>query len=147
MSGTEITTEEPEPAVVAWFDAFGAHVAAEEYEKARTMVADDVVSFGTKAELVEGLDYLVERQWKGIWPSIADFGFEDVRARGRGSHAWGVATWTSTGFDKDGAQYHRPGRATVTFERRNERWLAVHTHFSLYPGTPQTTYGSDVKPE
>ena len=21
-------------------------------------------------------------------------------------------------------------------------WLAVHTHFSLYPGTPQRTYGA-----
>lgn len=141
MSRPSVTTEDPLQAVEEWFEVFGGYVAAEEYEPARAMVAEDVVAFGTKAELVEGLNHLVEQQWKGIWPNIEDFSFEDVRARGTSERAWGGATWTSTGFDEAGDPYHRPGRATLTFERRDREWLAVHTHFSLYPGTPRPTYG------
>ena len=143
MSGPEITTEEPGQAVQEWFDVFGSYVAAESYEPARQMVAEDVVAFGTKAELVEGLEYLVDEQWNGIWPNIEGFTFEDVRARGAGDRAWAAATWMSTGFDEDGDPYHRPGRATITFERRDGQWLAVHTHFSLYPGTPRPTHGPE----
>lgn len=147
MSETEITTRDRDRAVREWFDAFGSLVAAEEYGAARALVADDVVSFGTKAELVDGLDHLVDEQWRGIWPNIEDFSFEEVRAGGEGDHAWGVATWTSTGFDEAGDAYHRPGRATVSFERREGRWLAVHTHFSLYPGTPRPTHGPGGRAE
>jgi len=144
MSGPEITTEEPVQAVEKWFDAFGSYVAAESYEPARKMVAEDVVAFGTKAELVEGLDYLVDEQWKGIWPNIEEFTFEDVRARGTGDRAWAAATWTSTGFDEDGEPFHRPGRATVVIRRDDDgAWRAIHTHFSLFPGTPQQTFGPD----
>lgn len=66
MTETAITTENPGRAVREWFDTFGSHVAAEEYDAAKGMVADDVVSFGTKADLVEGLDHLLEEQWTGI---------------------------------------------------------------------------------
>lgn len=143
MGAPGITTEEPIQAVEEWLDVFGSYVAAESYAPAREMVAEDVVSFGTKADLVEGLDYLVEQQWKGIWPKIQNFTFEEVHAWGTADRAWGVATWTSTGFDADGTPYHRPGRATLTFERREGRWLAVHTHFSLDPGTPRPTHGPE----
>lgn len=143
MRGPEITTEEPVKAVEEWFDVFGNYVASESYEPAREMIAEDVVAFGTKAELVEGVDYLVEQQWKGIWPNIEAFTFEDVRAKETGDGAWAAATWTSTGFDEDGNSYHRPGRATITFEHRDGQWLAVHTHFSLYPDTPRPTHGPE----
>jgi hypothetical protein len=29
----------------------------------------------------------------------------------------------------------------VIFECRQGQWLATHTHFSLFPGTPQTSHG------
>lgn len=145
MQETTVTTADPERAVIEWFDAFGSHVANEEYEAARGLVADDVLSFGTKAELVEDLDRLVERQWKGIWPYIEDFRFADIHPVPTGDGAWAAAGWRSTGFDEDGSPYNRPGRTTIAFERRDDRWLAVHTHFSLHPGTPQTTYGPDGK--
>ena len=57
------------------------------------------------------------------------------------NQAWGVVTWTSLGFDGNHEPFYRPGRATVTLERRDGIWLAVHSHFSLYPGTPQRTFG------
>jgi ketosteroid isomerase-like protein len=148
MRETTVTIDNPANAVHKWFQEFGSHVANREYEPAQGLVADDVVSFGTKAELVEGLGHLVEQQWKGIWPNIEDFRFEDVRAFPTGDDsAWGCATWLSTGFDEDGKPFERPGRATITFERRDGRWLATHTHFSLYPGVRQETYGPNGETE
>ena len=54
--------------------------------------------------------------------------------------AWAAVPWTSTGFDENGTAFDRPGRATVTFRRDGARWLGVHTHFSLKPGTPPRTH-------
>lgn len=147
MARTSVTTEDPEAAIPEWFDEFGSLVADVAYEPAKGLVAEDVVSFGTKAELVEGLDHLVEQQWMGIWPYIEDFRFVDVRTVPTDGGAWAAATWRSTGFREDGTPFDRPGRATIAFERRDGRWLAVHTHFSLDPGTPQETYGPDGETE
>jgi len=66
---------------------------------------------------------------------------ETVHSGGDEYHAWGIATWTSTGFHENGTSFHRPGRATVILERRNHHWVSVHTHFSLNPGTSPRTYG------
>ncbi|MFB6298872.1 MAG: nuclear transport factor 2 family protein [Halobacteriales archaeon] len=140
-----ITTDSPEEAIVEWFTLLDEYCEAEDYDAMRPHVADDVVSFGTKAEIVTGRDHLIEEQWREIWGNIEDFSIHlgDLRAFGEGTTAWGVATWDSTGFDENGDPFYRPGRATVTLERRDGVWLARHTHFSLYPGTPPFTYGPD----
>jgi ketosteroid isomerase-like protein len=140
-----ITAGTPEAAVAEWFERLGAHCVAGEYAAARAIVAPDVVSFGTKADVVTGLDHLQANQWEGIWPNIEGFGFdhESVHAGGHEDLAWGVATWESVGFDESGEPFHRPGRATVVLERRDGDWLAVHTHFSLFSGTPPRTFGPD----
>jgi ketosteroid isomerase-like protein len=140
-----VTIESPTAAVREWFDALGTCCASEDYEGARGLIAEDVRSFGTKAEIVTGREKLEANQWRGIWPNIADFRFDldTVVAEGEDGRAWGAVVWQSTGFDEDGEPFDRPGRATVVLERREDAWVAVHTHFSLYPGTPQFTYGPD----
>ncbi|MFN8556620.1 MAG: nuclear transport factor 2 family protein [Dehalococcoidia bacterium] len=131
-----------DPATVAavrdWFATLQRCVRAVDYATARGIFADDVVAFGTRAELVYGLDALEAQQWSGVWPVIEDFTFdlERLHAGADGALAWAVVPWTSTGFHEDGTAYDRPGRATVTFARHGGRWLALHTHFSLTPGTP-----------
>jgi ketosteroid isomerase-like protein len=134
---------EPSEAVKAWFTALGEYCASVDYASARAIFSGDVVSFGTKADVVSGLDLLQRNQWEGIWPNIADFriNMASVRAGGTAEIAWGVATWSSTGFAENGKPFERPGRATVVLRRENGRWVAVHTHFSLNPGTPPRTSG------
>ena len=107
------------------------------------MFAPDVVSFGTKSLIDTGLDAVQKNQWEGVWPNIRDFRFDldSIRSGGDDYQALGIATWTSTGFDKKGKPFLRPGRATVALERRNGAWLAIHTHFSLSPGTPPRSFG------
>lgn len=126
----------------AWFEALQDCVRRVDYAAGRAIFAEDVVAFGTRAEVVSGLDLLVERQWSGIWPNIRDFTFvlDQLHGGVDGDLAWGVVPWTSTGFHADGTPFDRPGRATVILERRGGRWLAKHTHFSLNPGAPPRTY-------
>lgn len=144
-----IVTDNHLEAARQWFARLSAACAAVDYEAGRRIFADDVASFGTKADIVVGLEPLQSNQWEGIWPNIADFvvDLDSVRGGGDGDSAWGIATWTSTGFSENGDSFDRPGRATIALERRSSNsapggeWLAVHTHFSLNPGTPPRTYG------
>ncbi|MBI4257923.1 MAG: nuclear transport factor 2 family protein [Thaumarchaeota archaeon] len=138
-----ITADDISVAIREWFERFGRYCASVDYESARRIFAPDVVSFGTKAEIVSGLNHLQKNQWEGIWPNIRDFTFDlhNIYSSGDGRYAWGITTWASTGFDREGKPFFRPGRATVVLERREGEWLAVHTHISLYPGTPPSTFG------
>ncbi len=155
MTGDQrpITADDHVSAVREWFARLNAACAAVDYTAGRSIFADDVASFGTKADIVVGLGPLQANQWQGIWPNIANFrvNLESVRGGGDGNSAWGIATWDSTGFNEDGQEFDRPGRATVALERRRTEaapggeWLAVHTHFSLNPGTPQRTFGSKTQ--
>ena len=139
-----ITTSDPVDAVRQWFTLMGRYCASVDYDAAERIFAEDVVSFGTAMDIVSGRTALREGQWESIWGNITDFkmDLENVNAGGSGDQAWGVVTWTSTGYDSDHKPFYRPGRATVTLERLDGVWLAVHTHFSLFPGTPQRTYGT-----
>jgi ketosteroid isomerase-like protein len=121
--------------VEKWFRALERCVRAVDYASARPLFAPDVVAFGTRAEVVTGLDNLQENQWSGVWPFIKDFTFNlsQLRWEWSGHGGWAVTTWTSTGFRADGTPFFRPGRATVAFARRGGRLVAVHTHFSLDP--------------
>lgn len=134
---------ETRAALQHWYQTLERCVGAVDYATARAIVHPQVASFGTHAELVQGLDELQARQWSNVWPNITDFAFDLAGMVGgrSGDVAWAAATWSSTGYHEDGAPFDRPGRATVTFVHVNGRWLATHTHFSLNPGTPPRTYG------
>ena len=139
-----VTTSDPAEAVRQWFTLLSGYCASVDYDSAESIFAEDVVSFGTAMDIVRGRKALREGQWESIWENITDFkmDLDNADARGSGNQAWGVVTWTSTGYDSDHKPFHRPGRATVTLERRDGIWLAVHTHFSLFPSTPQRTFGT-----
>jgi ketosteroid isomerase-like protein len=118
-----------------WLEEFSDAVRNVDYERGKTMFAEDVVGFGTYASMLEGLDRLVEGQWKNIWGVTREFRFrlEEMHVGVSGDLAWVAAPWDSEGQLSDGTWYDRPGRATIILERRNGKWLAKHTHLSLYP--------------
>mgnify|MGYP003671173893 FL=1 len=142
-----ITVDDPKEAARQWFELLGRFCAAVDYDAGETIFADDVVAFGTRTDVVQGLAPLRRNQWEGIWGNIADFriNMDSIHAGGAADQAWGVATWTSTGFHENGETFDRPGRCTVILEQRDGHWLAVHTHFSLFPGTPPRTFGPKNK--
>lgn len=118
-----------------WLSAFDSAVRDVDYERGRTMFAGDVVGFGTYASMLEGLDSLVEGQWRHIWGVTRGFRFrlDEAHIGISGDLAWVAAPWDSQGQREDGTWFDRPGRATIILERRNGQWLAKHTHLSLYP--------------
>ena len=124
-----------------WLEDFSAAVRAVDYERGMTMFAPEVVGFGTYASMLVGLDTLVAGQWKNIWGVTRGFAFrlDELHCGVSGDQAWVAAPWTSQGKDATGAWYDRPGRATVIFVRREGAWRALHSHFSLRPGTPPRT--------
>lgn len=128
-------TDRTEAELRAWLESFAACVRTRDFDAARPMIAEDVVSFGTKAAMVAGREDLIARQWRHIWPTIEGFAFDldTLHWRRADDTAWAALTWTSQGFRPDGTPFPRPGRATFAFARRDGAWLATHTHFSLFP--------------
>ena len=120
----------------AWFTRLSECVARVDYATAeRELFAPEIVAFGTRAHLVEGIPDVREHQWSQVWPNVRDFRFdlESLRHGTSGDVTWAAALWSSTGFGADGEPFNRPGRATVVFRKEGDRLLAVHTHFSLAP--------------
>lgn len=134
-----------------WFEQWGRCVAAVDFDSARTLFDPSVVGFGTYQDVVDGLDALEAGQWRAIWPAIEGFRFVldtlRVQVSADASMAVGIVTWDSRGFDADGTDFPRPGRATVVLRRNapGASWKGVHTHFSLFPAERRTTFG-DASP-
>ena len=119
----------------AWLREWQARVRAVDFDGGRRMCAPELVAFGTVAPMAEGLERVMDAQWHRVWAHIREFTVHDAQARGAiaGDHAWIATTWDSLGVRPDGATFRRPGRLTIAFVRRDGRWLAAHTHFSLTP--------------
>ncbi len=147
-----MTQSTPNPAdhasIKAWFDTWSGYVAAVDFDSSRPMFEEDVVGFGTWMDTVEGLDNLMEKQWKSIWPTIRDFEFLtdtlQVRVSPDRLFAVAVLVWKSSGFHENGEAYPRPGRCTAGLRRDSvdAPWKGNHTHFSLNRDVPQKSYGA-----
>lgn len=142
MAGDELTES-----VRAWVAGWSDEVAAADIRAGRERFADDLVAFGTHADVVVGREAVEAQQWSQIWPKIDTFAFLvdelTVQASPDGLLAVAIVPWTSVGVAEDGSQFDRPGRATVVLTRTDAgaRWLGTHTHFSLARGVPQSTHG------
>ena len=137
-------SQETEQSIREWFHVMEGCFRDLDYDTARKFMADDVVAFSTRTNVMTGIEALVTQQWMPTWPNLRDvsFNFDQLHWGTSGDLAWAIITWNSTGFHPDGTSFPRPGRATVIFERRNGTWLAIHTHYALAPGTPPTTHSA-----
>lgn len=130
----------------AWLDEWASYVRARDYTAARALFHPDVIGFGTRMHVVEGLDLLERDQWRNVWGTIDGFRFltDEMRCGSDADEvlAWAIVPWSSTGFHDDGTPFDRPGRATILFTRSDSTapWRAIHTHISLAPGTPQRSF-------
>jgi ketosteroid isomerase-like protein len=125
-----------------WLEVFETAVRGCDFAAGRTMFADDAVAFGTWARAVAGLANIEREQWQNVWPRIRGFHFEaDPSVRTSGDHAWIAGGWSTEVTGPDGRPLERPGRGTFVLERRDGRWLAVHSHFSLLPSQSESAHG------
>ena len=135
--------------IVVWFQVWEKQVQNKDFEAAKKLFENDVVSFGTWMNVVEGLDKLYSDQWKNIWPTINNFKFVSntlfIQISPDRLLANSILVWNSTGYKKNGNSFKRNGRATVVLKRSNldNSWKGIHTHFSLNRGIPQESFGKN----
>lgn len=118
-----------------WLRLFAQSVRDQDFDTGRKLFQADSVSFGTVCRRSENIDDLISRQWQVVWPNTQGFDFEydSARATVNGSTAIILAGWQSTGFDKNQIPFQRRGRATLALQKSTDRWLAIHSHFSINP--------------
>lgn len=124
-----------------WLLALQACVRSLDYASARTLFAADAYSFGTRAAIARGREALERGQWRPVWPRIRNFTFRLAEMHCVGSEAGlcVIVPWDSRGVNVDGSTFARPGRATILLARRGDRWVALHSHFSLAPPRSRRT--------
>ena len=125
---------ELEQKAVNWLNDFAKCVREVDYESGRKLCLENIVSYGTVAGAVRGLDNLVERQWMKIWPNTEGFHFltEGIDVWGEGVLAIGVE-WQSTGIGVNGTRFDRRGRSSIVLTEVEGSLFASHTHFSAIP--------------
>lgn len=121
------------PLVRDWLETFAAAVRERDVVTGRALFAVEACGFGTVAGRYDGLDQLVEDQWRDVWPRTTGFTF----ALGTAT-CWDtpdgslvITGWTS--LADDGRE--RSGRATIGLARTPAGLVAAHSHFSMTPGT------------
>jgi len=131
----EVVAADPIAPLRDWLRQLQACVRGQDFAAGRALCAPELLAFGTKAEMVEGVDQVMERQWREVWPRIREFTIDADKARGaiHANQGWVATRWDSLGVRPDGSTFPRPGRLTILFARRAGRWLGTHTHFSLSP--------------
>ena len=141
MSGTSAGTATGSAEAVGevrdWLRRFEATVRARDFDTGRMLFAPEAVAFGTRAEMVRGLDGIVAEQWLHVWPNIHDFRLGEAVVHAAGGHAWVALPWQTTRPGHQGTGAARRGRGTFVLERRHDGWRAVHSHFSLVPEDPK----------
>lgn len=134
-------------AVRLWFERLAQFCRDIDYEGGREIFAEDMIAFGTFTDFMRGRELTEHNQWRNVWGTIKDFCYDldtiDVIIAGDRLTAVGMGLWQSQGFHPDGEPFDRPGRTTVVLIRRSldEPFVAVHTHMSLFRGTPDRSFG------
>ena len=122
-----------------WLKKWERLINATDFAGARPLFSEQVVSFGTFAEILNGLDELESEQWRVIWPTIADFTFQEPKIfcfDDASGIAGIIALWRSKCRRKDGGWYLRKGRATLILKQERGELRCIHSHLSMEPGIP-----------
>lgn len=130
--------------IIQWLTEFQESVSSRDYARGEELFAPNSVCFGSKATMLSNRKDLVENQWKHIWGNITEFRFDlsslEIFESTDSNMVCALCLWNSIGYHKDGKAYDRPGRVTFALQRTGDsQWLALHSHYSLVPGTPLET--------
>jgi pimeloyl-ACP methyl ester carboxylesterase/ketosteroid isomerase-like protein len=119
----------------AMLDFIQAAVRARDVESVRPLIAEDGVYYGSFEPVMRGFSEMREKQFSKVWPNIANFAIppESIRTGGSGDCAWAQNLFRTKAKDAAGAEFVREGRMTWVMERRQGRWVIVHSHDSLFP--------------
>lgn len=130
--------------IIQWLQEFEKCVRSKDYKRGERMFHTNSYCFGSKATMLSNREELIENQWKKIWRNITDFRYDlkslQILSSDDSSMTCAICRWHSIGYHKNGDSFSRPGRATFVFQKSSEdKWLAIHSHYSLVPKTPNET--------
>lgn len=120
--------------VTEWLDAWQRCIQTRDLDAASPLFAEDVMSFGTRAATMQGLEALREEQWRPTWERTRDFRFDPATLRvwWEGDLVVMAVCWESVARDAQATR--RQGRCTIVLRRHHTGQLvACHTHFSIRP--------------
>lgn len=131
---TDMPSELSEP-VRRWMVQFAAAVRERDFELGRSLVAEDVFSFGTVRAVADSVEELESGQWAKVWPFTFDFDFDykETRQIIRDGLVVVMTLWSSHESLHGVKGASRNGRATLILQTKDNRFVATHTHFSLNP--------------
>src|SRR5215210_3832004 len=96
-----------------WFQHLQLHVQAVDFVGARSLFAEEIVTFGTVRAFTVGREATEREQWRNVWSRIDGFRWQldDLRVIISGDRrtAVGMALFESVGYAADGTPYDRPG--------------------------------------
>jgi hypothetical protein len=123
------------PEIKKWLESFASAISEDDYETGKKLFDSRVVSFGMDCERAEGIDQLVEKQWKVFWDRIEVFEFDYNTAMGTLDETTGTAaaTWRSVKPLENGQSVEKRGRATFVFLKTGDNLIATHSHLSATP--------------
>ncbi len=121
------------PAIQRWMEEFAEAVRSQEPERGAELLTPDAVGFGTVVTQYDSRDELERQQWADVWPRTRGFRFDEIVGCWREPTTTTVAArWSSTDAESGSIRH---GRATLVLIQGDGSVRAVHTHFSLNPGT------------
>jgi ketosteroid isomerase-like protein len=120
--------------LLQWFDTFAACVRRRDLGAGEQLFRSDVVAFGTRTSMMNGLLDLKHKQWAPTWNATSDFRFDPDSIRlglsAAGDWGWGVALWMAR---RDGdPPFERQGRGSFVFAY-DDGWRCLHSHLSYVP--------------
>ena len=109
-----------------------------DYEAVRDFIPDDGVYYGSAAVIARGYEELYEKQFSRVWPKIDEFTMvsDSMLIKTSGNLGWAICLFESSAPGPDGKPVERKVRMTFIFEQREDNWMMVHSHDSLYPQPP-----------
>ena len=112
-----------------------------DYEAVRHFIPDDGLYFGSVATMARGYDELREQQFTKVWPNVSEFNIpsESIVVHVARPLAWATCLFRSGARGPGNQPAERRGRMTFIFELRDENWMMVHSHDSLYPVVAEQT--------
>ncbi len=127
---------EARSAVIAWMKKFSAMVRENNFMNAELMFEPESFGFGTIAESYSSLKEYRSLQWNVCWIGTKDFEFDYSTLQGKmdGNLILVGTMWSGIGIRPGGEEYHRDGRVTIVFMRKeNGALMSIHNHYSRIP--------------
>jgi len=132
--GLILSSSDRDQEVRQWLNDFATCVRARNLNAGRDMFTLNVAAFGTRNDMMRGIDELVERQWAPTWSATHGFTFDEssvaLGVSDDGLQAWASAPWVSG--SQSTAVGGRKGRATFIL-KFDDRWKCIHSHLSYSP--------------